>query len=143
MAADNYLEVGPFTLWFDQRDGTSIHLTTATDDPRLVDEEGKRPGLRVVFSSNPRSADYNPGNFNRCARALAAAGKPAPAEVPLHPRHLSKRTQVTAALAVEKTGASTTQVAADPAQFGWVACPHCRAIVVDFSAHSTACLTGK
>lgn len=63
----------------------------ATNDPLFTDEQGDRPGIRVVFSSNPRSADYNPATFNRLARALDAAGVAAPSPVPVHPRHLRHR----------------------------------------------------
>jgi hypothetical protein len=42
----------------------------------------------------PRSLDYNPATFNRLARALYTKDVPAPAEVPLHPRHLRYRDAV-------------------------------------------------
>ena len=73
-----------------QRD--RIHL--ATNDPTFTDESGGRPGIRVAFSRNPRSADYNPATFNRLARAPRDAGADAPAEVPIHRRHLRYRDAV-------------------------------------------------
>ena len=45
----------------------------------------------MTFSSKFKSANYHPQNFNRVARALADAGKPAPAEVPEHDRRLKVR----------------------------------------------------
>jgi hypothetical protein len=157
-----YLNIGtpkePVTIWWAKdSDPTRIHLTTG--DPRFTDENGGRLGLRVVFSSNPRSADYNPGNFNRCARALADAGIAAPDLVPVHPRHLKQRSGVIAELAAEEAAAaadtalgdvadstapaslSTASGAsiADPAEYGWATCPICWSIVVDLDAHAATC----
>ncbi|MET9000354.1 hypothetical protein [Amycolatopsis sp. NPDC004169] len=51
------------------------------------------------FNANPASADYHPANFNRLGRYLRQQGKTAPAEAPVHPRHLAQRDQVAAELA--------------------------------------------
>jgi hypothetical protein len=130
--AGQYVWVGEppnaFTLWFDQKAGDSIHLTTG--DHRFVDEHGERPGLRIVFSSNPNSADYNPGNFNRSARVLKAAGKAAPDEIPLASRRLSDRPRVKAALQNP-----ATRQEADPAQFGWKVCKQCGCLVLGLGSH--------
>jgi hypothetical protein len=127
----------PVHVWWDENT-QAIHLTC--NDPALVDENGEKPGFRTVFNTNPRSADYNPGVFNRLSRYLRAQGKPAPEEAPLMPRHLPKRPQVIA----ELTAAPARQQGqpADPTALGWATCPTCTAIVVDFDKHqfvSTAC----
>jgi hypothetical protein len=117
-----------FTLWFDQKAGDSIHLTSG--DPRFLDENGERPGLRVVFSSNPNSADYNPGNFNRSARVLKEAGKAAPEEVPLESRRLADRPKVKAQLKTVQPSST------DPAQFGWQVCNGCGCVIISTANHS-------
>lgn len=81
-----------FNIFWHPGQPDRIHM--ATNDPTFTDEQGAKPGIRVVFSSNPRSVDYNPATFNRLARALSAAGAAAPAEVPVHPRHLRYRDAV-------------------------------------------------
>ncbi|UUZ58703.1 hypothetical protein [Nocardioides sp. B-3] len=63
-------------VWWATTEPERIHFVVA--DGRMTDDLGEKPGLRLVFSSNPKSADYNPANFNRCARMLRDAGKPAP-----------------------------------------------------------------
>ena len=82
MAEQTYLTIGDgpnrFTAFWDPGQPDRIHLATADD--RFTDENGAKPGIRIVFSSNPGSADYNPGSYNRVARALRAIGAPAPAE---------------------------------------------------------------
>ncbi len=81
-----------FNIFWHSGQPDRIHM--ATNDPSFTDEQGSKPGIRVVFSSNPRSVDYNPATFNRLARALAKAGAAAPSQVPLHPRHLRYRDAV-------------------------------------------------
>ncbi|QKV73176.1 hypothetical protein [Amycolatopsis sp. Hca4] len=100
MTTGNYVILGddrhPVTIWYDE--GTeSISLTCS--DPRLTDENGEKPGFRVRFNANPASADYHPANFNRLGRYLRQQGKTAPAEAPVHPRHLAQRDRVAAELA--------------------------------------------
>ena len=149
-APPKYLVIGgpehPMTIWWAAHQPDRVHLTTG--DPRFTDESGGRAGLRVVFSSNPRSADYNPGNFNRIARALAEAGIAAPEEVPVHQRHLRSRDQVikdldqqataqqeaTAVAAVSKQVGGAT--VSDPAEFGWATCPQCFCVVVSLDQHN-------
>lgn len=82
----------PFNIFWSPAQPDRIHM--ATDDPAFVDEQGARPGIRVVVSSNPRSVDYNPGTFNRLARALRQAGADGPEDVPIHHRHLQYRDAV-------------------------------------------------
>jgi hypothetical protein len=89
----------PFKIFWHPGQPDRIHM--ATNDPAFVDEAGGKPGIRVVFSSNPRSVDYNPSTFNRLARALKAAGAEAPVEVPVHRRHLRYRDAVMRELGVE------------------------------------------
>jgi hypothetical protein len=126
----------PVHVWYDEKT-SAIHVTC--NDPQLTDENGAKPGFRVVFNGNPRSADYNPGNFNRLARYLRSFGKPAPDEVPLKARNLSKRAQVMAELVAEVAVAAepseSGSTLADPAAFGWNACPSCSAIVLDLLVH--------
>lgn len=74
--AGDYLVLNGLNVWWNPSDPDRIHL--ATSQPDIVDDHGEKPGLRIVFSSNPNSADFNPGNFNRIARWLAANGKAAP-----------------------------------------------------------------
>ncbi|WP_328647677.1 hypothetical protein OHS58_07650 [Amycolatopsis sp. NBC_00348] len=95
MSDGNYAILGdaqyPVKIWFHEPSQT-MHLTC--NDPGLTDEDGARPGFRVKFNANPRSADYNPATFNRLARYLREHGKPAPDAVALHPRDLPLRDQV-------------------------------------------------
>jgi hypothetical protein len=70
-------------------DPERIHLATNRTD--IVDDAGEKPGLRIVFSDNPKSADYNPGNFNRISRWLADNEKPAPPLVEKGSRRLRDR----------------------------------------------------
>lgn len=57
----------------------------------FADIDGAKPGMVLVWSSNPKSADYNPRYFNRGSRYLAAKGLPHPNEVPERSRRLSAR----------------------------------------------------
>ena len=82
----------PFNIFWHPGQPDRIHM--ATNDSTFTDETGGKPGIRVVFSSNPRSVDYNPATFNRLARALKDAGAHAPSPVPIHPRHLRYRDAV-------------------------------------------------
>lgn len=130
----NYSRLGteddPVHVWYDE--GTqSIHLTC--NDRRLTDENGEKPGFRVVFNANPRSADYSPANFNRLARFLRTQGRPAPEEAPLKPRQLNRRQQVIAELMAET--AKPAGKPADPVVFGWATCPACTAVVADLDKH--------
>lgn len=107
-----------------------------TSDSRLTDAHGQREGLQNVYSTNPNSADYNPANFNRCARLLANAGKPAPDEVFEHPRHLRHRDAVKAAL-------SGVQQAGKIAGKGFITtnaevCDKCLCYVSDLDGHLKA-----
>jgi hypothetical protein len=111
-------------------------ISLVTDDPRLTDENRERPGFRVTFNGNPKSADYNPANLNRLARLLCDNGQPAPAEVPVKKRQLSLRSKVIAELTAESVRA--TGKPADPSVFGWTTCPACSAVVVDVERHRTA-----
>lgn len=85
----DYLVLDGLTVWWSAKEPERIHLTTNRDD--MVDDQGEKPGLRIVFSSNPESADYNPGNFNRIARWLKKNGKSAPEPVEKKSRRLRDR----------------------------------------------------
>lgn len=80
------------TVWQDPKDRTTIFVSVR--NPLVTAEDGSRPGFMFRVSSNPRSADYNPGTFNRCVRLLRALDKDAPAEVPIHTRELRSRPRV-------------------------------------------------
>jgi hypothetical protein len=102
MSTGNYATLGedryPFNVWYDE-DNQAIHLTCT--DPRLTDENKQKPGFFTEFNANPRSADYDPANFNRFARYLRQQGKAAPDEVPVHPRQLAQRARVIEVLAAD------------------------------------------
>jgi hypothetical protein len=125
-------EDDPVHVWY-EKDTGSIHLSC--NDRRLTDEDGGKPGFRAAFNANPRSADYNPANFNRLARFLREQGRPAPDEAPIKPRHLNRRPQVIAELTAETRAPGRP---ADPSVFGWSVCPACSAVVVDLDEHRAA-----
>lgn len=87
--AGDYLVLDGLNVWWQPSDPDRIHLATNRAD--IVDDHGEKPGLRIVFSANSASADYNPGNFNRLARWLRDHGKPAPDEVTPSSRRLKDR----------------------------------------------------
>ncbi len=87
--AGNYLVLDGLNVWWNPNDPERIHL--ATNRPDIVDDAGEKPGLRIVFSNNPNSADYSPGNFNRISRWLTANDKPAPPLVTQASRRLRDR----------------------------------------------------
>lgn len=78
-----------FNVWWHPDEPDRIRL--ATNDEDITDENEAHPGLQVVFSSNPDSADYHPGNFNRMARWLEKNEKPAPPTVEKKSRRLRDR----------------------------------------------------
>ncbi len=84
----NYVRVGDAKIWWQSSQPTEIHYILNDDDFEHPETD---TGLWVKFSSNPKSANYHPANFNRCARVLKKHGKPAPDEVPEGPRRLDKR----------------------------------------------------
>jgi hypothetical protein len=61
------------------------------NNPEMTDEDGERPGLQLVFSANPKSADYHPRYFNRAARFLGSLTLPHPREVPVRSRRIADR----------------------------------------------------
>lgn len=85
----DYLVLDGLNVWWNPSDPERIHL--ATNRPDIVDDAGEKPGLRIVFSNNPNSADYNPGNFNRVSRWLTDKDKPAPPLVDKASRRLRDR----------------------------------------------------
>jgi hypothetical protein len=87
--AGDYLTVDGLTIWWRPDDPARIHYTT--NNRVFTDVAGERPGIRVVFSADPMSADYSPRNFNRAARALRQASKPAPPDIPEPSRRLRDR----------------------------------------------------
>ncbi len=84
----NYVVLTDAKLWW-REDGNRMHLIINDPDLQHPDTE---PGMQIVFSDNPESADYNPANFNRCARVLRHHGKPAPdMDAVEGPRQLDRR----------------------------------------------------
>jgi hypothetical protein len=85
----DFVTIGPANIWYAPKQPDEVHLTI--DDPDLT-HPSTGPGMRVVFSTNPNSANYHPANFNRCARILRKYDKSAPAaDVVEGPRRLDKR----------------------------------------------------
>ena len=80
-----------FYVWF--HGDTPDRIRLATNNPDIVGDDGEKPGLQIVFSSNPRSADYHPANFNRMARWLELHHEPHPDPIPVAPRQLDRRPQ--------------------------------------------------
>jgi hypothetical protein len=78
-----------FTLWWRADEPDRIML--GTGDPRFTGEDGTRPGLWITFSASRCSADFDPKNYNRCARFLRGQGIGAPPEVPVRSRRLRDR----------------------------------------------------
>jgi hypothetical protein len=62
------------TIWWEPRRPNVIKI--CVKDRRFVNDEGGKAGLWVPVKRSDRN------NWNRCARALAAAGQPAPPLVP-------------------------------------------------------------
>lgn len=126
------------TLWWAATQPDRIHLVLT--DPRLVDSQGEKPGLRLVLSSNPRSADYSPANFNRCGRLLRSLGMPAPAaDVEEQQRHLRYRDKVIKTV-LGAEAATVTASKTPPAGVPEEAhvCPTCSSYVHDLDVHDAA-----
>ena len=85
----DFVNITGARVWWVPGQPDEIHFTV--DDPDFT-HPNTGPGMRVVFSSNPRSANYHPANFNRCAAVLRQYGKSAPdADAVEGPRRLDKR----------------------------------------------------
>jgi hypothetical protein len=127
----------PINLWWVASQPDRVHLVLS--DPRLVDANGEKPGLRLVFSSNPKSADYSPANFNRCARLLRSLGMPAPVEnVEEHPRHLRYRDRIIETVLSEDTMLTPTSGQSAVTDLAEAAlCPSCSAFVADLTLHNS------
>jgi hypothetical protein len=80
-----------FYVWW--HEDTPDRIRLASSNPDIVGDDGEKPGLQIAFSSNPRSADYHPANFNRLARWLELSGEPHPDPVPVADRRLDRRPQ--------------------------------------------------
>jgi hypothetical protein len=146
--AENYLDLAdptqggghPINLWWYASQPDRVHLILS--DARFTDAAGQKPGLRLVFSSNPRSADYAPSNFNRAIRLLRAAGRPAPVhDAEEHPRHLRYRDAVIATvteggakgqLTPPNSDSATSNVAVPDEA---VVCADCGCYVADLEGH--------
>jgi hypothetical protein len=154
--AENYLDLAdptqggghPINLWWHAAQPDRVHLILS--DPRFTDASGHKPGLRLDFSSNPRSADYAPSNFNRAIRFLRAAGRPAPVhDAEEHPRHLRYRDGVIAT--VTKSGATgelTSPDAGPATSYGAVpdeavVCAECGCYVADLDGHGNLDVHGN
>lgn len=85
-----------FNVFFDTSSTDRIHI--ASSDSRFTDSDGERPGIRLVVSSNPLSADYNPAVFNRIVRTFRDhPNLTLPdgfSEVPEKQRHIAHRLSV-------------------------------------------------
>jgi len=57
----------------------------------MVNEAGGQHGFWTTFSTNPKSANYDPANFNRLSRWLESPGIEAPPQVPVGSRRLGTR----------------------------------------------------
>lgn len=86
------LQYGPFEFWWSPDQPNEIHQVTSLT--AFHDDNGERPGLWTTYSCNPKSANYNPANFNRCARAFIEDGQAAPALVEEHGRRLNRRAKL-------------------------------------------------
>lgn len=87
--AGDYVTLSDVTLWMAPDAPNEIHMTSNDSD---LKHPKTGPGMRVVFSANPKSANYHPANYNRAAAVLRKYGKSAPAEdTPEGPRRLDKR----------------------------------------------------
>jgi hypothetical protein len=73
----DYVDLGGAHVWWTSDSPDEIQVTS--DDPDLH-HPSTGPGMRIVFSANPRSANYHPANFNRCRQVLLQYGKSAPPE---------------------------------------------------------------
>jgi hypothetical protein len=125
------------TLWWSPTQPERIHLILT--DPRLVDSAGEKPGLRLVLSANPKSADYSPANFNRCSRLLRDAGMPAPDEdVVEHPRHLRYRDDVIEAVVGDGSALAPAALPAGGTKVEAEVCPACWCYVADLEKHAEA-----
>jgi hypothetical protein len=89
-------QIGEWTIRWEEPHSQAQHegrMHFQTTDGPFSNKDGDKPGLHLVFDSNPRSADYNPRYFNRCARALRAQQAYGPsADIEEHPRGLRNRT---------------------------------------------------
>lgn len=87
-----HFEINPrIVVSQDSKDPERIRVFIHWDG--FTDHKGERPGMQIVFSSNPKSADYNPNNFNRCMRILEkqAGELKGSNTVPIHSRLLRLR----------------------------------------------------
>ena len=85
----DYVTLTGVKIWWTPGQPDEIHLTA--DDPDLS-HPNTGPGMRVVFSTNKKSANYHPANFNRCRTILVKYGKSAPEQDAVEgERRLDKR----------------------------------------------------
>lgn len=128
------------SIWWSEKQPDRMTLTI--NDPRITAADGTKPGLRVVFSANPKSADYSPSNYNRCRRLLKKIGAPHPAEdIPEHPRHLRYRDAVIADVfgdAGASAPAHSVTSSDDDVLANAVECPKCFSLVTDLDGHEEA-----
>lgn len=135
MPTGKYVKIGDSNVYLE---GDSIHWATANPafhGDGVVDTAGL--GLNVVFSSNPRSVNYHPRYWNRCVRALNAAGVTAPELrlIPEHKRELKYRPGV-----IEEVRAEREEPVepADLAVFGWATCKDCGCVTDPRLTHRCA-----
>jgi len=136
MSGEKFLKLNDVTVWWAAHQPDRVHVTSG--DPQFTDENGEKPGLRIVFSSNPKSADYNPGSFNRVARALADADIAAPPLVEVRPRHLRYRDAIITEAEKEVPSTFVEEPAVPMGasmlrKMGLDVCPECGAVVASMS----------
>lgn len=78
-----------FNVFWSPKDPDRFSI--GSGDHRFTDEDGAHPGLRFAVHASPKSADYNPLQFNRLARYFAAMGWDGPAEIPVRSRKIRDR----------------------------------------------------
>jgi hypothetical protein len=76
-------------IWWVRDRPSEIYMTMTTK--AMVNEHGGQHGFWTTFSTNLKSANYDPANFNRLARWLESQGIDAPPQVPVGSRRLGTR----------------------------------------------------
>jgi hypothetical protein len=75
-AGGNVRLTGQVNVWFDANDPSEIHLTL--NDHDLIHPETGKDGLHLIFSANPRSANFDAKSFNTTRALLHRFDKPYP-----------------------------------------------------------------
>jgi hypothetical protein len=98
MGAESYSiipNIGPWTVqWEPPKSSADVagRMHVRTGCGPFAEADGSKPGLHLVFSSSPASADFSPRYFNRARRLLEAEGKLCPpGDIPEVSRRLRDR----------------------------------------------------